>query len=99
MTNVTVARNILQQLGGHRFSAMTGSNAFAGDDMFLTFKIGHNEPGWTHCKITLTAMDDYIVTFYKLRKSSIVKTKDIEGVYCDMLSDVFTSVTGLDTSL
>jgi len=76
MTNLNVANTILDQLGGRRFIVMTGSKSFAGDDNSLTFRIGRNSGNWNAVKITLTPADDYTVSFYKFRKSSIIKVKD-----------------------
>ena len=42
MTDMTVARSILDQLGGARFVAMTGARELVGSADSLTFKIGVN---------------------------------------------------------
>jgi hypothetical protein len=39
MTDMTVARTILDQLGGARFVAMTGAREFVGSADSLTFKV------------------------------------------------------------
>ena len=74
-----IAKTILEQIGGRRFAAMTGSKDFdAGADLYN--------------------MRFYRRTFSK--KTFECKTKDIEtheGIYCDMLEEMFTMVTGLYT--
>lgn len=72
-----IAKTILQQIGGKRFAAMTGSKDFIDMGNGLRF---------------------YRKTFSK--KTFECKTKDIathDGIYCDMLEEMFTMVTGLYT--
>ena len=97
--SMEVAKTILSQLGGNKFIAMTGSKGFTGDDTSLTFRVGRNTGKWHAVKITLTPMDTYTITFYQFYKHSISKIKDVQGVCCDNLTDIFTSVTGLEVSL
>ena len=54
MTDMTVARTILDQLGGARFVAMTGAREFVGSADSLTFKIGVNPKRVTQVRVTLT---------------------------------------------
>ena len=49
LTDITVARSILDQLGGARFVAMTGAREFVGSADSLTFKIGVNPKHVTKC--------------------------------------------------
>lgn len=94
-----VAQTILNQLGGNKFVAMTGAHSLTADANSLTFKFGKNESKFFACKIELTAMDDYTMTFYKWRKKFDLEQVSITGVYCDQLTDIFTQNTGLYTSL
>lgn len=97
---MTVAQTILSQLGGSRFVAMTGAKNLAGGATSLQMKIGKNAKKVTHVKVELTAADDYTVTFYEIRGTSVWKVlATVEGVYCDNLREVFTRYTGLYTSL
>ena len=112
---MTVATTILDQLGGNKFIAMTGSKKFVGGDNFLSMQLAKNQSGANHLKITLTAMDDYTMEFIrfvmpkvkinKVTKDITVKpeiletVKVIEGVYCDQLQNLFTETTGLYTRL
>ena len=97
-----IAATILQQIGGRRFAAMTGSRDFMdlGDGRM---NLSRNKTSANRLTITLDEeTDTYRMRFYRMTvgKHFEVRTKDIavyEGVYCDMLEEVFTSVTGLYT--
>lgn len=110
----TTAEIILQQLGGGRFITMTGSKHFIGDQNWLRFNIGKNASKANKVKITLDADDTYTMTFtkftpysFKIRKDGTFKETpesqtiiaECKGVYCDMLQDVFTKITGMYTRL
>jgi hypothetical protein len=103
MSNATqfIAREILAQLGGGRFIAMTGAKNLGSYENALSFKLPSNfaTGGINYVKVTLTAMDDYAIEFGKLRGTTYKVIKTLEGVYNDNLRDAFESVTGLRTSL
>ena len=49
-----------------------------------------------HCKVTYRRCpDDYIVEFYKIGRASVTKVSRHEGIYCDMLIDLFEKETDL----
>ena len=83
-----IAKTILEQIGGRRFAAMTGSKDFIDMGNGLRMSL---------------AADLYNMRFYRRtfsKKTFECKTKDIEthkGIYCDMLEEMFTMVTGLYT--
>jgi hypothetical protein len=54
MTDLTMARTALAQLGGERFVMMTGATSFIGSADSLTFKLGGNPKRVTHVRVTLT---------------------------------------------
>ncbi len=95
-SNKQIASTILSQLGGNKFIAMTGSKNFVAIESGLTMKLTRNKISATWLRIKLTPMDDYTMEF--IGRTGKVK-KSFEGVYCDMLQDIFTDVTGLYTSL
>lgn len=99
MTDLTVAKTILQQLGGGQFILMTGAKFFVGGADSLGFKIGGNAKKITHVHIKLTAMDDYTMEFCTVRNFEVVKKNVVEGVYCDNIKDVFEHHTGLYVTL
>lgn len=102
---MTVANTILQQLGGRRFIAMTGSKNFGGTSDSLMFMLARNKSKAQKMKIILTPADTYTVQLWKvnLRAKTVdgicFMTKEVTDVYCDMLQEVFFDLTGLYTSL
>ncbi len=99
-----VAKIILQQIGGHRFVAMTGCHDFINLGNGLRMSLSRNKTSANRLEIIYDeGADLYDLRFYRQsmnHKTFEVKTKDIktyEGVYCDMLEDIFTDVTGLYT--
>lgn len=97
------ATTIFEQLGGRRFQLMTGAKNLMGDNNSLTFKLPGTRDfvknGINCIKIELTPMDTYTMTCYKIRGSKVATVETVEGIYADDLLSVFTSKTGLDTSL
>jgi hypothetical protein len=106
------AGEILSQLGGRKFLAMTGSkNLFFGQETknsfnecaYLRMDLTRNSGNVNRLQITVDANDTYTMRFYNFKMVGVqVKVSNeriIEGVYCNMLQDVFTSVTGLYTSM
>jgi hypothetical protein len=95
-----VANTILSQLGGGKFLAMTGAKRLTAYDNALGFEIGTNKSKTKWVKIVLTPADLYDMEFYSFNmKTGLVKLHTYEGVYFDMLQDLFTEYTGLYTSL
>lgn len=98
-----IATTIMQQIGGKRFAIMTGSRNFMDLGDGVRMNLARNKTSANRLAITLDkGTDTYRMQFYRMTVSKHfeVKTKDIavyEGVYCDMLEEIFTSVTGLYT--
>lgn len=92
-----VAQTIAQQLGGGKFVAMTGAKLLGSPDS-LHVRLGHRT-----VVIKLEADDTYTVSLHKLfkRKGRYVQPAPVvrSPVYCDMLQEVFTELTGLYTHL
>lgn len=97
----SIATTILEQLGGRRFSAMTGATNFLSDHNSLRFKLPANfaREGINLVRITLDPSDTYTMEFFKIRGTNVETIATRDNVYSDNLRDVFTSETGLDTSL
>jgi hypothetical protein len=95
MTNLTVANTILEQLGGRRFIAMTGSKNFVGSQDKLTFSLAPNKSKGNKMRITLTPADDYTVEVFKIRGTEVKPLASVHGVYADSLRSVFESLTGM----
>ena len=99
-----IAKTILQQIGGRRFAAMTGSKDFIDMGNGLRMSLARNKTSANRLDIIYDAgLDLYNMRFYRRtfsKKTFECKTKDIEthdGIYCDMLEEMFTMVTGLYT--
>ena len=104
MDSKKIAGIILQQLGGNKFIAMTGPG-----DLFALSATEEHSGGFV-CKfrgskranyitIRLNGMDTYDVEFKKIWGCKIKDVSEHQGIYEDMLQDLFTQETGLDTHL
>ena len=91
MTDLTVPKTILEQLGGNDFIALTGATAFINTEDSLTFRAGRNPNSVSHVRITLTATDLYAVTFFHNGRAPRI----VDEVCCDILRDVFFKHTGV----
>jgi len=92
------AGEVLRQLGGNKFIAMTGANSFVRDDekQTILFKVPHAQNRIKYVKIRLNVMDTYDVEF--LSRNGVLIEK-VDGVYNDQLQSTFTEHTGLYTYL
>lgn len=97
-----VARTILQQLGGNGFIAMTGAHTLLSHEnkrggLSLKFKGSRKA---NYLEVTLDHSDTYDLRFCQIgRNFNVKEVEQIDGVYCDMLQDIFKRVTGLDTQM
>lgn len=106
-----VADIILQQLGGNKFIVMTGAKNLVSDGNTLRMSLPKNMSKANKLDITLDETDTYTMRFYKytagkLNKKTwswtedkVTEVKTLDGVYCDMLQEMFTQVTGMYTRL
>lgn len=102
---ISLAQEILNQLGGHRFVVMTGARNISALDSGLCFKL----PGTmtknhvNYVKIELNSLDLYDVEFWNYRMKHYDVTKKLiaryDGVYNDMLVPLFKQNTGLEVTL
>ena len=111
MNNKTIATTILNQLGGNKFIAMTGAKNFFTNGNDLCFNIGKNMSNANRVQIVLDGDDTYTMKFIKFTNGRFTKNyekyidskveilKEIPGVYCDGLKEMFTEHTGLYTHL
>jgi len=98
-TNQQIAQTILDQLGGNRFAAMTGAKNFVAIENGITMKLGRSASGITHMTVMLDASDTYTVRFQRVHGVKVTEKGTTEGVYAEMLRDIFESATGMFTSL
>ena len=113
MTDTMIAETILQQLGGGRFIAMTGSKNFKAISGGLEMTLAKNASKANRLKITLTGMDDYNMEFYRFTPYRVViknngvytydekitTVKKYNNVCFDQLQELFTRTTELYTRL
>ena len=98
------ATNILKQLGGNKFIAITGAKNFVYGKRKETGNIfiGFRFPMCRHsnyCSIELNSLDLYDMTFQRIRKYDAIVTKEYKSLYCDQLQEIFTGYTALNTHL
>jgi len=97
--DMSVAKEILNQLGGNKFIAMIGAKNIAGDAHSLSFRIGKNSSGINYVKITLNAMDTYDIEFGKILGTEYKVVKAVNDIYNNQLQEIFKKYTGMDTHL
>lgn len=106
-TKLNIANDIYLQLGGPRFTAITGARPISiredkDGDLGLVFKLGRNASKANRMKVIYKAGEDlYTVIFYRLTRKgydiSLNEIKSVSGVYCDQLAPLFQETTGLVT--
>ena len=85
-TTDMIAKTILQQIGGKRFATMTGSRDFIDMGNGLRMSLARNKTSANRLDIIYDGGAD----LYNMRFVH-------EGIYFDMLEEMFTMVTGLYT--
>ena len=102
MTDMTVAKTILEQLGGNRFKMMTGAHTFTGLPNGLSFRLpgggGFCKNGVNFVRIILNAEDTYDIEFVKLRGVKFYVKAERKSIYAEDLRQVFTRETGIETN-
>ncbi len=100
--NFEIVTNILFQLGGNKFMAMTGAKHLAGFDNGLQFSLPGNgfcKRGINKVQVLLDATDTYTVVFGKIRKHEYKEISRFSDIYAEDLQTLFTRETGLETHL
>ena len=98
MSNLTVAKTILTQLGGNKFAVMVGAKNFVGSENSLSFSFMERR----YCLIRLNASSDlYDLEFFKINRSKFEKkvSANFQNIDCENLRSVFEQATGLATRL
>ena len=97
---MSIAKTILEQLGGNKFRVMTGAKNLMGFENGLVMKLGRNSSNSNYLKITLNSMDTYDMEFAKLTRMGEKKSvTEYNNIYNDMLTNQFTAHTGMHTKL
>lgn len=106
-----IAKTILDQLGGNKFLVMTGVTHLLADGNTLRMTLPKNASKANRLYITLDSTDTYTMRFFRytpgrLNKKTFAWSEDkteeiklVNGVYCDMLQEIFTAITGMATRL
>ena len=98
--DVQIAQEILSQLGGRMFCAMVGAKHLLAVKSGLQFSIGDGaKDAINKVLITLESNDTYTVEFWFIGKTHALRESRHEGIYNDMLQDVFETYTGFFTTL
>ncbi|MBL8014100.1 MAG: hypothetical protein JNN05_09660, partial [Candidatus Omnitrophica bacterium] len=84
---MTIAKTILEQMGGNRFAIMTGAKNFVALGSVLMFSLPSRfaKDGINKIEIKLNVMDTYDVKFYKVAKFDAVTIASFEQVYAEDL--------------
>lgn len=98
---MSVAKIILNQLGGRRFVAMTGAKNFGDVGNGLAFQIPASltKQRINAVKIVLDPSDTYTVKFMRMTSRELKTISEHTMIYCDQLEDLFEQQTGLYTHL
>ena len=94
---MSVATEILNQLGANRFVAFTGAHTFVGGADYLMFALPPCEfkkDGISRVLVRLNPNDTYSLEFHNMRRK-VTLVRRIDETYCDQLCEIFTEVTGL----
>jgi hypothetical protein len=96
-SNTITATEILNQLGGNKFIAMTGATCYAdGNTLVSKFK-GSKVANIMY--VTLNENDLYDVKICKFKNMDVKTVKEVNNAYSDMLKEIFENTTGLRASL
>ena len=95
MTNLTVSKAILAQLGGESFVMRSGATDFVGSADSLTIKLSRNVKRVTQVRVTVTHDGLYDMTFFTIGKGP----QSCDGIHCEMLQEVFGANVGLSRPL
>jgi hypothetical protein len=96
--DTTVGREIERQIGPKAFAMMGTGNQKWIDHNCLIFDIKGCRK-WRKIRVTLDADDTYTVAFFQIDRACRVTSKEVRGVYCDMLHQIIEAETGLCLSL
>jgi hypothetical protein len=99
MSNLSVAKTILQQLGGNRFVVMTGARSLVGGANFLAFRLPKANSGINYVKVLLNGRDLYDVEYGRATMKGYKHIGGDSDIYADDLVRCFEATTGLATRL
>lgn len=92
---MSIAQNILQQLGGNKLRVMTGAKNFVDFGNGVQFDVPCRGSKANKVHIALNPNDLYDVAFYRVRGASIKVVERLTNVYAEDLVERFEEATGL----
>ena len=97
----TISETIFNQLGGNRFSFMTGCKWHRSYENGILIKLTRNNSKAQFLEIRLNGNDLYDMNFFKVNRNTLdwITTSKQTDVFCDQLASIFESVTHLYTKL
>ena len=90
----SIAKEILNQMGGPRIGAFIGTKTWIACDNGLSFRFKGSKK-YNMCKIALNSMDTYDITFYRFYGVKLTRREEINDVFCDQLVEIFERTTNL----
>jgi hypothetical protein len=102
MSDLTIAKTILDQLGGKRFLVMTGAKQLVGSPASLSMRlnsVNEERKRVNYVAITLDPSDTYTLVAGYVRGTTFTEVFKRDDVYCDQIQEIFTKATGLYTHL
>jgi hypothetical protein len=97
---VPVAEKILAALGGNKFIAMTGAKNLISTKTSLEFNIPKNKSKANKVEVRYIAGQDlYVINFYRFKMPMLTLLESFKDLQGNQLKSVFTSYTGLHTTL
>lgn len=94
---MNAATQTLNQLGGNKFIAMTGSTCYSDNNTLVVKFKGSKVANIMY--VTLNENDLYDVQICKYKAMDVKVVKEVNGAYAEMLKPIFENATGLRTSL
>lgn len=96
MTDTIIQETIRHQMGGRPFEMLVGVKQITYREKQVTTKFKAKSKNKSNCvRVTLTDADDYTVEFLRLWGLNCTEISTHEGIYADMLQDLFETHTGL----
>ena len=98
---MSIAKTILEQLGGNRFVTMTGAKHFGDTGNGLAFQVPSSltKNRINAVKVILDPSDTYTVKFLRITSKELKTISEFSMIYCDQLAELFETETGLYTHL
>jgi hypothetical protein len=93
---MSIAKTILEQIGGNKFCAMIGVKQLGdtGNGLSVKWK-AKSKDGSNYLNIELNGLDLYDLKFKRIWGTDITDKKELNNIYAEDLMDIFEDTTGL----